>query len=212
MSADRNPQRRMPAEAAGRPPDDILRVADGVVHDLGNLLAVIAGQTSLLEPLLRADAEGRESVAEIKRAVSGSIARLTELAAAIRQATAAPTLLGRPIVLLVEPDSAVAERVVTFLKRGGYQVVRMAAIAEARARSADLTIDLAILSASAGDPSAVSLLDDLRSRQPRLPAVILSDARPPSPAAPEAAPTEWLTTPLAMDELARAVGRLVHEP
>lgn len=212
MSADRNPQRRAPADAAGRPADDVLRVADGVVHDLGNLLAVIAGHTSLLEPLLRADAEGRESLAEIRRAVSGSIARLHELAAAIRQTTAASELLGRPIVLLVEPDPGVAERVGTFLKRGGYQVVTMAAIAEARARAADLTIDLAILSASPGDPSAAHLLDDLRARQPRLPALILSDAVSPDPDAPAAAPTEWLTTPLAMDELARAVGRLVQEP
>jgi CheY-like chemotaxis protein len=201
MSADRNP-----------PADDLLRVAESVVHDLGNLLAVIAGHTSMLEPLVRADAEGRESIAEIRRAVTGSIARLHELAAAIRHTTAEPPLMGQPVALLVEPDADAAERVGTFLKRGGYQVVSMAGIEEARARSSDLTVDLAIVSASPGDPSAIALIDDLRTRQPRLPALILSATASPASPAPPAAPTEWLTTPLAMDELARAVGRLVQEP
>jgi CheY-like chemotaxis protein len=198
---------RMPAA------DDLLRVADAVVHDLGNLLAVIAGHTSLLEPLVRADPEGRDSVAEIRRAISGSIARLHELAAAIRQTTSAPALLGRPIALLVEPDPAAAERVTTFLTRAGYQVVSIAAVAEARARSSDLTIDLAILSASPGDPSALSLLHDLRLRQPQLPALIISGSeQPAAEPAPDPAPTEWLATPIAIDELARAVGRLVQDP
>ena len=227
MKADRIPQRRKSADAAGskpamsggpdepggpvRPTDDVLRVADAVVHDLGNLLAVIAGHTSLLEPLVRADAEGRDSVAEIRRAVSGSIARLHELAAAIRQTTTAPALLGRPIVLLVEPDPVISDRVGTFLKRGGYQVVTMATVAEAR--SAEFTIDLAIVAASEGNPAAIALLDELRARQPGLPALILADTsslslRPAS----STAPTEWLAAPVAIEELARVVGRLVQEP
>ena len=202
MSAERLPQ---------RPADDVLRVADAVVHELGNQLAVIAGHASLLEPIVRTDAEGRDSLAEIRRAVSGSIARLHELAAAIRQATTAPALLGRPIVLLVEPDPVVSERVGSFLKRGGYQVVTMATVAEAR--SSEFTIDLAIVAASASNPAAITLLDELRARQPRLPALILSDGPlPPTRPATSAAPTEWLSAPVAIEELAGAIRRLVQEP
>ncbi len=67
--------------------EPILQIADDVVHDLGNLLAVIAGQMSVLEPLARADPDGREAIAEIKRSVTGCVSRLHELAGAIRQAT-----------------------------------------------------------------------------------------------------------------------------
>ena len=114
-------------------------------------------------------------------------------------------------MLLVEPDPVISERVGTFLKRGGYQVVTMATVAEAR--SAEFTIDLAIVAASEGNPAAITLLDELRARQPGLPALILADTsslslRPAS----STAPTEWLAAPVAIEELARVVGRLVQEP
>jgi signal transduction histidine kinase len=90
MSAERHSRR--PDAAASEPAssaadlaaESVRRLVDAAVHDLGNLLAVIAGETSLLEPLVGDDPEGRESLAEIRRSLAGAVARLHELAAVTR--------------------------------------------------------------------------------------------------------------------------------
>ena len=68
---------------------DLVRVADEVAHDLGNLLGVIAGQVALLETVARRDPDARESVEELMTAVNASVARLHDLAAALRKASGA---------------------------------------------------------------------------------------------------------------------------
>jgi CheY-like chemotaxis protein len=196
--------RRSPAADAVRV-EPVLQIADGVVHDLGNLLAVIAGQTSLLEPLVRADPEGRESVAEIRRS-----ARLHELAGAIRQATGARDRIGQPMILLVEPDPSVSGLIESFLQSQGYQVVARPLATQALAHAEEGGMDLVIAATRPERLSDIYLIEELRKRQPRLPALVMSEfASTPPPRTDGEAPTEFLNKPFAMAALLDAVRRLV---
>jgi CheY-like chemotaxis protein len=201
----------MSADDAARPsPNHVARVADVVVHDLGNLLAVVAGQTSLLEPLVRADPQGRESLAEIKRSITACVARLHELTAAIRREAGHSARLGQPVVLLVEPDPSVSGLVESFLQSFGYQVIARPVAAEALAHAVHSPVDLVITATRPARLSDIYLIEELRKRQPGLPALVMSEfASAPLPTGDAGGPTEFLNKPFAMAELAAMVRRLL---
>lgn len=90
---ERHPDRAVPSSARRRasapaepPADPLTTVANEVAHDLGNLLAVMVGQLSLLEPIARSTPEARESLDEMRKAIGESVTRLRDLVAAIRRA------------------------------------------------------------------------------------------------------------------------------
>jgi CheY-like chemotaxis protein len=201
---------RRPSAADAVRVEPVLQIADAVVHDLGNLLAVIAGQTSLLEPLVRADPEGRESLAEIKRSVTACVSRLHELAGAIRQATGARDRIGQPMILLVEPDPSVSGLIESFLQSQGYQIVARPLATQALAHAEQGGVDLVIAATRPERLSDIYLIEELRKRQPRLPALVMSEfASTPPPRTDGDAPTEFLNKPFAMAALLDAVRRLI---
>jgi CheY-like chemotaxis protein len=200
-----------PARAARAPrgADPVVRIADEVCHDLGNLLAVIAGQTSLIQPFVRADPDAREALLEIRRSVTACVARLHELAAAVRYASSAPPVLGQPAILLAVADPSEAGLIGTFLTASGYRVTACPVLADALAHVAREPVDLLIVEAGAASHSERDVAETLRAERPRLPALVLFERSTPPAEVAASGPTEFLKAPFVMADLAAAVRRLL---
>jgi CheY-like chemotaxis protein len=115
---------------------------------------------------------------------------------------------GKPAVLVVEDEAAVARVLGIMLRRAGHQVVMASSLAEARKAIAESRPLVVLLDMKLPDGSGFDLLDDLaeHSGLADVPVVVLSGVEPTLDQRPRSTRVrEWLIKPFAEKELLRAL-------
>ena len=77
-------------------------------------------------------------------------------------------------ILVVDDEAPTRELVGLFFKSRGYEISTASTAAEARAKLAELPVDLVILDVNLGDDDGLALLPEVRSQSPKIPVIVFT--------------------------------------
>lgn len=109
-----------------------------------------------------------------------------------------------PVILCVDEDVATLELVARVLRAEGYRTARAMTVAQADHHAARLTISAVLMDLTLPDGTGWAALDRVRTRQPRVPAVIAS-AMEPEDHAPVPLVVDYLIKPIQPNALIVAI-------